>query len=333
MISSPCAKLISRMIPKITAMPSAKSAYRLPSEIASMASWITRCAVTSASRPIALRSPGRRRRARVSPASSSRVPERTIAPRPHDVGAVGELDRPPHVLLDEQHRRAAAPRISASASKTSSTRIGARPERRLVEQQQPRLGDQRTGDRELLLLAARERPRRQPVGRAQDREAVEHALERGARARAVARPAVPPSARFSATVSVAKMCRPSGTRAMPRRAIVLGPRVRRARRPRYETLAAGERDEADDRCQRRRLAGAVRADETDDLALVDLEVEVLDRGRAAVADGQITNSEHRLPCRAEVGREHGRVGANLGRRAERDRLAVVEHLDALATAS
>ena len=62
MISSPWAKLIRRMIPKITAMPSANSAYRLPSAIASIASWI-QGAVTSAS-GTGVRTPGRPNRAR-----------------------------------------------------------------------------------------------------------------------------------------------------------------------------------------------------------------------------------------------------------------------------
>ena len=53
MISSPWAKLISLMTPKMSAMPSANSAYRLPSEIASIASWITRSVVTSPSGAIA----------------------------------------------------------------------------------------------------------------------------------------------------------------------------------------------------------------------------------------------------------------------------------------
>ena len=42
MISSPWAKLIRLMIPKISATPSANSAYRLPSETASMTFWIRR---------------------------------------------------------------------------------------------------------------------------------------------------------------------------------------------------------------------------------------------------------------------------------------------------
>ena len=48
-------------------------------------------------------------------------------------------------------------RIAASAAKTASTMRRREPERRLVEEEHIRLGDERPPDRELLLLAARER--------------------------------------------------------------------------------------------------------------------------------------------------------------------------------
>ena len=89
------------------------------------------------------------------------------------------------------------------------------PERRLVEQQQPRLGEQRAGDRELLLLAAGQRPRRAGERLREDREAARARARATASARARSGFAVLPSSRFSPTVSVAKMCRPSGTSAMP----------------------------------------------------------------------------------------------------------------------
>ena len=96
------------------------------------------------------------------------------------------------------------------------------PERRLVEEQQPRAREQRARDRELLLLAARERRRRSAVVRSQDREALEDALRGRAAASSRSLRAVVPSWRFSATVSVPKMCRPSGTSASPRRTIFSG---------------------------------------------------------------------------------------------------------------
>ena len=70
--------------------------------------------------------------------------------------AVGERDRALRTLLDEQHREAA---VADRGERLEDDVDDARrePERRLVEQQDVRLGDERPRDRELLLLAARER--------------------------------------------------------------------------------------------------------------------------------------------------------------------------------
>ena len=78
------------------------------------------------------------------------------------------------------------------------------------------------------------------------------------------------------------MWRPSGTSATPARATSSG--APRSGRAVQEDLAARERHDAHDREQRRRLAGAVRADQPDDLAAVEREAEVPHRGHGAVAD-------------------------------------------------
>ena len=74
-------------------------------------------------------------------------------------------------------------RISASAAKTVSTRVGDEAERRLVEQQHVGRGDERAADRELLLLAAGERP---CLATAEVGEHREELVGRGERVRAVA---------------------------------------------------------------------------------------------------------------------------------------------------
>ena len=170
-------------------------------------------------------------------------------------------------------------------------------ERRLVEQEQARLGDQRAGDRELLLLAAGQRSRGPAEGLPQDREAVEGAFERRVGARAVAF-AVLPSARFSPTVSVAKMCRPSMHQGDSAPRDLLGGQAGE-RFAEEGDLASRHRHEPDDRRERGRLAGAVRPDEADDLALLDLEAQALDGRRTAVAHREVTDAEHALPrpCR------------------------------------
>ena len=78
------------------------------------------------------------------------------------------------------------------------------------------------------------------------------------------------------------MWRPSGTRRDAGARAVLGlaaqPRAAQA------DLAGGERDEPHDRVQRRRFAGAVGADQPDDLAPSECQAEVANGGDAAVAD-------------------------------------------------
>ena len=74
------------------------------------------------------------------------------------VRAIGQRDRALRPLLDEQDRDAAV----ADLAERGEDRIDHRrreTERRLVEQEHVRGGDERAADRELLLLTARERSR------------------------------------------------------------------------------------------------------------------------------------------------------------------------------
>ena len=89
------------------------------------------------------------------------------------------------------------------------------------------------------------------------------------------------------------------------------PRVRRQRGEllAVELHATAGADEAADRVDEGRLAGAVRADQADELARADLEVDVDDGVHAAEA--------HRDPRRPQD-RRHGRVAALRGRRAGAD---------------
>ena len=109
----------------------------------------------------------------------------------------------------------------ARVSKTRSIMIGASPSDGSSSRSRLRLGEQRARDRELLLLAAGELAAGRGSRSREDREALEHALEVAAASLRSLR-AVVPSRRFSATVSVAKICRPSGTSATPRRTIRSG---------------------------------------------------------------------------------------------------------------
>src|SRR5881397_357661 len=86
---------------------------------------------------------------------------------------------------------------------------------------------------------------------------------------------------LSQTVSSARMPRPSGTWATPRRAIHSGERRARERPSRWMWPL------------RRRLAGAVRAEDGDDLALVDDERDAVERLDVAVAGAHVLELKER----------------------------------------
>src|SRR5262249_26504831 len=75
--------------------------------------------------------------------------------RAHDVCVISDLDRPRRVLLHEQHRDAVVPELPEDLEDTVDHHRG-EAERGLVEQEELRLRKERTGDCELLLLAAGE---------------------------------------------------------------------------------------------------------------------------------------------------------------------------------
>ena len=101
-----------------------------------------------------------------------------------------------------------------------------------------------------------------------------------------------PSSRLSLTVRFAKMPRPSGTCETPIAVITCG-LMPVMSRPSYVTSPRLRLEQAGDRAQRRRLAGAVRADERDDLALVHVEVDAVQRRDVAVRDFEVADAEER----------------------------------------
>ena len=212
------------------------------------------------------------------------------------------------------------------------------PERGLVEQQHVGARDERARDRELLLLPAGERARVAGAGTpARSGTARTRPPCRRPPPRALRRPARP-SRRFSSTVSSAKMRRPSGTSATPLRATSSGARPRATLR-RAGSPPPRAADDSHDRVQGRRLAGAVRPDQPDDLAAPHLEREVADGCDAAVRDVEpVTARASRLAhalllvhgALAEIRRGDIEVGADLGRRSLREGPTLVEHLDPIA---
>ena len=183
------------------------------------------------------------------------------------VAARRHVERVVRVLLDEQDRRALLVDLARPSRRSRSTRIGARPiegssssssfgsaiSARPIASICCSPPDMRA---RLLLLAAR-------AGAGTARARGPCRPRRWRRRRRYA-----PSSRFSRTVMRWKQRRPSGDCEMPSAHDLL-------RGQRGDLLAAeadrplARRRQAGDRAQRRRLAGAVGADQRDDLALVD----------------------------------------------------------------
>ncbi len=93
-------------------------------------------------------------------------------------------------------------------------------------------------------------------------------------------------------------------------------------RPSNDDAAGARAQEAGERVDQRRLAGAVRADDAEQLAGAHVERDAPERRRRAVGDLQVAHLKHgRLP---EVGRHHVGPLHDLGGAAFGEQLAVVE---------
>ena len=256
-------------------------------------------------------------------------PASAIRPAAQHVGAVGELDRARRVLLDQQDRHARRRAARPSVSKTRSTMLRRRARATARRASAAAAGEQRPGDRQLLLLAAREL-----AGRASWYARAGPGSAR-ARARRPRRPrrdrwrGTAPRRRFSATVSVAKIWRPSGTSATPRRTIALGRLADERCAPSKRDRPAGRADEPGDRRERRRLAGAVGPTSATASPSATCEDDAAGRRRSArSATCEARRSRSITPPRAEVGVDHGRVGAAPASGVPTAIVrAVVEHLD------
>src|SRR5207253_4102413 len=94
-----------------------------------------------------------------------------------NVSAVRQRDGPLGPLLDQQDRRSD---FTDLGERLEDSVDGERrqPQRRLVQEQDVRAGHERPADRELLLLAAGERPGRPSPELAQNREELERGSQR-----------------------------------------------------------------------------------------------------------------------------------------------------------
>ena len=195
-----------------------------------------------------------------------------------DVDAVRERQRRREILLD-QHDGLAGGRELAAGLHQIAHDDRREPLERLVQQDDLRIADQRAGDREHLLLAARQ------VGAAAAAALLAAAgtSRRCGRAASVRRAVSPARTRFSSTSRLPKMRRSSCTSCMPARAMVW--LLRAGDLDAVEHHRAGaRRHHAHQALQRRALAGAVAAEQRHHLVALDAQRDVeQDVGVAVVA--------------------------------------------------
>src|ERR687885_15124 len=159
------------MIEKSIASPSASSAYVEPSESPLMHCWTNSWSVIRSFRHAEVG----RLHAPVA-AKLVRRPLRVDRTHAHEVRAVADAKRLVDVLLHEQDRHALLLAQPDDEVEDEPDELRREAERRLVEEEQPRRRHERPRDRELLLLAARERGGRQAQALAEHREELEQAL-------------------------------------------------------------------------------------------------------------------------------------------------------------
>ena len=212
------------------------------------------------------------------------------------VAAVGDLEREVDVLLDQQDGTLLFLGEAADDGQQRLDDHRGEPEAELVEQHQPRRARERPCDREHLLLAAREQPGAPALQLSQLREVlVPGGFVELLPARADAE--VLGHGQPEEEAAALRHMRDAESRAAARRcAREVGA---------VEHDAAGHRlDEPGDGAQDRRLAGAVRAEQRDDLARRDRQIDAPDHRRLVVARGQ--------PLERENGVSHARPRAASG---------------------
>ena len=232
----------------------------------------------------------------------------------HDGDPLREAGDDLHVVLDHQHGLALArlhERISATSSGTSSTETPA------------------IGSSSSMTAARRRAPWRARAcacRRARASRPARTARRRGRRGRAPSAPGRAPrvrataAARSASTRRGAPRRRGARSRAREQREDVRdlerpaeAGRVRRygggavTSLPSSSTVPAVGRQQARQQVEERRLAGAVRADHAEQLALADLERDIGDDGCAADVEPEVPRGEDRGwgghdPCLARVGR-------------------------------
>jgi hypothetical protein len=217
-----------------------------------------------------------------------------------DVAAVADLQAPAGVLLDDHDGHAGGVDV-AHARERLVLQLRREAGGRLVEEQHARLHHERAGERDDLPLAARQRPGALPAPLGQQREQLADGGEPlppplGAQEEAHAevvldRECAEHVARLGHVADAARD-QPVGGQ---RRDVLAGERHR----------AAPHRHQPEHRLDERRLAGAVRPDHADDLAVVEGQVAaVQDVDAGQVAGDEVVGREQPLGRGLSRGRRH-----------------------------
>ena len=230
---------------------------------------------------------------RPRPRELLRGPRRDQTADAHDVRAVAHLERPVDVLLDEQDRQVLLlAQLRDELGRPSSTRIGARPSDGSSSSRSRGRAMSARAIASCCCSPPERVPAGQPVPLGEDREEVEQArlvlgdLSSGPSGRLR-------RSRGSRRSSAARRSRrPSGTRLTPRRTISSA-EVPVTSRSSKQDAPALRLDEPGDRTERGRLAGAVRTEEGDDLALLDVQIQVADGDDLPVPGVKPFGSKHR----------------------------------------
>jgi hypothetical protein len=215
-----------------------------------------------------------------------------LPPEAHDVHVVGDAHDEVHVVLHEQHREleVGADLLDELAELPDLLVVEAT--RRLVEQEQPGLRDERAGELDALLDPVRKRRRREVRAVAQPHHVED--LERLRRSRV-------PAAAVSADEDVLEhRHRAEELEVLERARDALAHDLERGllqeRSAVEEHVARVRPVQPRDDVEGGRLARAVRADEPRDLPLLDVERHAVERDDAAEAQGDVPYLEegHRL---------------------------------------
>ena len=207
-----------------------------------------------------------------------------------NVAAVRDLENMLDVLLDQQDGDAVVAQPRDQLEQALHVERG-KAFGRLVEQEDARAGHQGTADGAHLLLAPAERSGHLLAALGEDRQQLEHALER-------LLPVRPRRRQVGAELEILEHGHER------KQASALGNEHDRPLHPFVgrqpvdpfavePDLALHARLDAGDAQQRAALAGAVGADEADDLALVHPQVDVVQHLRPVVKGVEATNAQHR----------------------------------------